>query len=154
MRQNVKPISRGMRVLSDWPYEVCLGGGQLSLQRNTSKHLNVTNPIQRQRQNRTKIQSNRIQRPGRGTRSDGSVRVPVRNISPTLGKEPSLLHPFTPPHSAPPPLPPVHPPILSPRPPLPPLSSNHIAPWVTMSGVMINACLLLDLTKLRWQPNL
>lgn len=66
-------------------------------------------------------------------------------LSPQLGKEASLL-PSNTIHTLLT-LPPTRPQSSSALPSWHPLSSYHIAPWVTMSGVTINACLLLALTK-------
>lgn len=64
-------------------------------------------------------------------------------LSPQLGKEASLL-PSNTIHTLLT-LPPTRPQSSSALPSWHPLSSYHIAPWVTMSGVTINACLLLAL---------
>lgn len=66
-------------------------------------------------------------------------------LSPQLGKEASLL-PSNTIHTLLT-LPPTRPQSSSALPSWQPLSSYHIAPWVTMSGVTINACLLLALTN-------
>lgn len=66
-------------------------------------------------------------------------------LSPQLGKEASLL-PSNTIHTLLT-LPPTRPQSSSALPSWHSLSSYHIAPWVTMSGVTINACLLLALTN-------